>query len=76
MPQLPSPLLSRYTFALALAASLARAGGSKTQETQEPVRSVKVMTVGVDTFKSGYEFSGEVKPRIESPWFHHVRIQW
>jgi len=66
MPQLLPQLPSRYTFTLALAASLALAGCSKTQEAQEPVRSVKVMTVGVDTFKSGYEFSGEVRPQVES----------
>ena len=33
---------------------------------EEPVRAVKVITVGVNLFSSGYEFSGEVRPQIES----------
>jgi RND family efflux transporter MFP subunit len=32
----------------------------------EPVRSVKVLTVGTTGFQSGHEFSGEVRPRVES----------
>ena len=66
MPKLPSAPPSRYTLTLALAASLALAACSKNEAPPEPVRSVKVMTVGVDTFKSGYEFAGEVRPRVES----------
>lgn len=45
---------------------LALAGCSRPEAQPEPIRSVKVMTVGVDSFKSGHEFSGEVRPRIES----------
>jgi RND family efflux transporter MFP subunit len=30
------------------------------------VRAVKVMTIGVDTFQSGHEFSAEVRPQVES----------
>ena len=66
MPKLPPALPSRYTLALALAASLALAACSKSEAPLEPIRAVKVVTVGVDTFKSGYEFSGEVRPRVES----------
>jgi RND family efflux transporter MFP subunit len=66
MPKLPTALASRYTLALVLSASLAIAACSKTQAPLEPVRAVKVMTVGVDTFKSGFEFAGEVRPRVES----------
>ncbi len=33
---------------------------------EEPIRAVKVLTVGVNTFSSGYEFAGEVKARLES----------
>jgi multidrug efflux system membrane fusion protein len=33
---------------------------------EEPIRAVKVMTVGASTFSSGYEFSGEVKAQVES----------
>ncbi|MDO8458310.1 MAG: efflux RND transporter periplasmic adaptor subunit [Burkholderiaceae bacterium] len=32
----------------------------------EPIRAVKVLTVGTASFDSGYEFAGEVKPRVES----------
>ena len=33
---------------------------------EEPIRAVKIMTVGVSTFASGYEFAGEVKAKVES----------
>ncbi|MCJ0762857.1 efflux RND transporter periplasmic adaptor subunit [Variovorax terrae] len=39
---------------------------SKPAPPEEPVRAVKVMTVGVDGFQAGYEFAGEVRARIES----------
>ena len=39
---------------------------SKPPPLEEPIRAVKVMTVGVNTFSSGYEFSGEVKAQVES----------
>jgi RND family efflux transporter MFP subunit len=39
---------------------------SKPAPTEEPVRAVKVITVSVDNFKSGAEFAGEVRARIES----------
>jgi membrane fusion protein, multidrug efflux system len=32
----------------------------------EPIRAVKVLTVGLSSFDSVYEFSGEVKPKVES----------
>ncbi len=51
---------------LVLAASLMMVACSKSEVPPEPVRSVKVMAVGVDTIKSGYEFAGEVRPRVES----------
>jgi multidrug efflux system membrane fusion protein len=66
MPKQPSVLPSRYMLTLALAGSLVLAACSKNEAPLEPVRSVKVMTVGVDTLKSGYEFAGEVRPRVES----------
>jgi multidrug efflux system membrane fusion protein len=66
MPNLSPALPSRYMLALTLAASLAIAACSKSEAPLEPVRSVKVMTVGVDTFKTGHEFAGEVRPRVES----------
>ena len=39
---------------------------SKPAPPEEPVRAVKVMTVGVNAFSSGYEFAGEVKAQVES----------
>jgi len=39
---------------------------SKPVPPDEPIRAVKVMTVGVNTFVSGYEFAGEVKAKVES----------
>ena len=39
---------------------------SKPVPAEEPVRAVKIMTVGVNTFASGYEFAGEVKAKVES----------
>lgn len=47
-----------------LAATLAAC--SKTEAPPEPVRAVKVMTVGTSAIQSGSEFSGEVRPRVES----------
>lgn len=39
---------------------------SKPEVPPEPVRSVKVLIVGVASFQSGLEFAGEVRPRVES----------
>lgn len=47
-------------------ASVLLAACSKQPTPEEPVRAVKIMTVGVANFSSGYEFSGEVKAQIES----------
>lgn len=53
--------------ALILAAiSALLAACSKPAPPEEPVRAVKVMTVGINTFSSGYEFAGEVKAQVES----------
>jgi membrane fusion protein, multidrug efflux system len=52
--------------ALALASVLALAACSKTEAPQEPVRAVKVLTVGVDKFQSEHEFAGDVRARVES----------
>jgi multidrug efflux system membrane fusion protein len=56
----------RLRFSLVLVAAVALGACSRHEAAPEPVRSVKVMTVGVDTFQSGHEFAGEVKPRIEA----------
>jgi len=65
MPSLIYFTPSRLALTLALTGLLA-AGCTRQEPAPEPVRSVKVITVGMDTYKSGHEFSGEVKPRIES----------
>ena len=52
--------LAMAVFALLLVAC------SKPAPPGEPIRAVKIITVGVATFSSGYEFAGEVKARVES----------
>lgn len=52
------------SFALAVAAGLTAC--AKPEPAPEPIRAVKVLTVGASTFQSGYEFSGEVRARVES----------
>ena len=49
-----------------LAAALLLSACSKPAPPDEPVRAVKVTTVGLADMQSGSEFSGEVRPRIES----------
>ena len=58
-----SPILQQFS-TLTLVALLTAC----TQSTPpaEPIRAVKVMTVGLASIDSGAEFSGEVKPRVES----------
>ena len=63
-------LLLNYTmkktiFAL-LALSALLSGCSKPAPPAEPIRAVKVMTVGATAFSSGYEFAGEVRAQTES----------
>jgi membrane fusion protein, multidrug efflux system len=50
----------------ALLLALALAGCSRTDAPPEPIRAVKVMTISASTMESRYEFSGEVRPRVES----------
>lgn len=49
-----------------LGAALLLAACSKPAAPEEPVRAVKVLTVGVDAFASSQEFAGEVKAKVES----------
>lgn len=49
-----------------LGSALALAACSKPAPPEEPVRAVKVMTVGTDAFTASYEFAGEVKAQVES----------
>lgn len=65
MPLSMSRAAARLPFALA-AAAFVLAGCSRQEAPPEPIRSVKVMTVGVGTFGATHEFAAEVRPRIES----------
>ena len=49
-----------------LATALLLASCSKPAPPEEPIRAVKVTTLGLDSIKSGAEFAGEVRPRVES----------
>ena len=51
---------------LPVAAALVLLACSKPAPVEEPVRAVKVVTVGVQGMQSGIEFSGEVRARVES----------
>lgn len=51
---------------LSVTVALMLAACSKPAPAPEPIRAVKVITVGVDNFQSGQEFSGEVRARVES----------
>ncbi|MFN4119207.1 efflux RND transporter periplasmic adaptor subunit [Acidovorax sp.] len=55
---------SRTLLVLATAALLAAC--SRPAPPEEPVRSVKLLTVGVGTLQSSLEYSGEVRARVES----------
>ena len=54
------------TLSLLVVAAATLAGCSKPADPPEPLRAVKVVTVGTSAALSGYEFSGEVRPRVES----------
>ena len=62
MSRSPAPRLS----ALLLASLFVLAACSKPEPAPEPIRSVKVITVGASPFQSTHEFAGEVRPRVES----------
>ena len=60
-------MIHKFTpMAAILATALLLAACSKPAPPEEPIRAVKVTTVGLDSIKSGAEFAGEVRPRIES----------
>lgn len=63
---LPLPAQPPARLLLILATAALMAACAKTEPAPEPVRSVKVLTVGASSFQSGHEFSGEVRPRVES----------
>lgn len=51
---------------LGVVVALAVAGCSRKEPVQEPVRAVKLITVGSSAATMALEYSGEVRPRIES----------
>ncbi|MDO8373600.1 MAG: efflux RND transporter periplasmic adaptor subunit, partial [Polaromonas sp.] len=57
--------MNKTAFAV-LSSALLLAACSKSAPPEEPVRAVKVMTVGMDSFDTAYEFAGEVKAQVES----------
>ncbi len=59
-------LQSISTGATLIAAALVLTACSKPAPSEEPIRAVRVMTVGVDSIHSGAEYSGEVRARVES----------
>jgi RND family efflux transporter MFP subunit len=50
----------------AAASSALLVGCSRPAPAEEPIRAVKVLTVGAGTLQSALEFSGEIRPRVES----------
>nr|WP_315491788.1 efflux RND transporter periplasmic adaptor subunit [uncultured Rhodoferax sp.] len=61
MPSKPIP-----TAVTLVAATLLLSACSRPAPPEAPIRSVKVLTVGVDNMHSGSEFAGEVRARVES----------
>ena len=62
---LPSFRFLQYSLGLPLVA-FALVACSPPPAAQEPIRAVKVVTIGASSFQSTPEFAGEVKPRVES----------
>ena len=60
------PFSLRPTALTLAAAAFLLTACSKPVPVEEPVRAVKVVTVGVGTMHSGGEFAGEIKARVES----------
>lgn len=56
-----APLIGLFAGAVFLLAACSPAAPP-----EEPVRAVKVLTVGVNTFSSTHEYAGEVRARVES----------
>ena len=61
---MPSKLIP--TALTLVAATLLLSACSKPAPPEAPIRSVKVLTVGIDNMHSGAEFAGEVRARVES----------
>lgn len=60
------PIKSIATGSLLLVSAFLLTACSKPAPPEEPIRAVKVITVGVENIQSGSEFAGEVRARVES----------
>jgi len=60
-----NPTMNKTVFSVVGAAVLL-AACSKFAPPEEPVRAVKVVTVGTNAFSSSHEYAGEVKAQVES----------
>jgi len=56
----------RAVAAALLCTALALAGCQKAAPVEEPVRAVKLITVGESAYGSGYEYAADVRARVES----------
>lgn len=68
-PRRPAPGTLRRPLAatfMALVAAVALSACSRPAPPEEPVRSVKLMTVGVGALQAQVEYAGEVRARVES----------
>ena len=65
-PSALRPLQRHSRFLLVLATASLLAACSRPAPPEEPVRSVKLLTVGVGALQSSLEYSGEVRARVES----------
>lgn len=60
------PFPSMLPLAAVLASGLLLGACSKPTPTEEPIRAVKLLTIGAENLQSGQEFSGDVRARVES----------
>jgi membrane fusion protein, multidrug efflux system len=60
------PPLRTFLLPILTLAALGLAACSRQEPAPEPIRAVKVLTVGTGAFASGHEYAGEVRPRVES----------
>ncbi len=65
-PRINGRSSARIPGVIVLSATLVLAACSKPAPPEEPIRSVKVLTVGAQDFGASYEFAGEVRARVES----------
>ncbi len=66
LPAVAGPWAFRLSVVSTWAAVVVLSACSRPEAVQEPVRAVKVMTVGQSGFDMGGEFAGEVRARVES----------